>query len=547
MNPKDMESARVQTGANPRDAIRRPRSRAGGGMKMSGPAAGTRDLFRDQRGGVFVWMALSMVMFFALCAMGVDAAYLFLIRTELQATADAAAHAAAAALWPPGAAAPNLNGVTIAGTPYPGAIATAQSYAAKNMPVVTNGTVVLAGDVLTGNWGCVGGGCTKVWTVNLAPINAVRVTANRTAGHNNAVPAWFSTFLGRTSTDVVAQGTAAMQTGAKQWDLVIGNDISGSFSPEYTGARLAPKGDAALSNCLNSFTTGQSVIGLVAFTGDTIGAPTTTLPAGLNQCSNTNSDVHGCYTVVQGTSTTTCNPVTGSCTTTTTPNTYTTWKPQTDVIVPTSGVVLNGIDCTGANCGTMGTVSATNTTLLTAINADGSTTSTNSLKTCGSGTGTLACSGSDVTGGIVTSTQLLNNTAASHTAAGNPAFASSSVGQAMLLLTDGSPNCSSVPSGMTQSTCDAQLVQNAQFAAAAAGAAGYDVFLVFYPGNEGSQSIIDADIANLNAIVNANVTSAQAHGFEGRGKLLQTTNDPNSIPVAMFGACAQNIPLALVN
>lgn len=412
------------------------------------------ELLHGERGGIVVWAALSMVMFFALCAMGIDAGYLFLMRNQLQATADAAAEAGAAVLWPPGAVAANLNGVTIAGTFYPGASTAAQAYAAKNMPVATNGTVALNGDVQTGNWNL----ATRTFDTAVTPVNAVRVTTNRTVSHNNAVPAWFSTLLGRTSTDVRAQATAAHAVGTQQLDMVIVQDVSGSFTGPLSGTKVAQAADLSLVNCIFNNTSNQSLSGLLVETGE---------------------------------------------------------------VTPTGIVPACGTNCLGSRLDHMAT---NNQTMTDIINGVGSTR----LGPCGSGFGMPSCnSGTYLGPGLTTAAALFNN---------SKPFPSSSVGRGIVLVTDGKNNCGNCSAAALNT-----LNVNTNLAASRAGAAGYDLYVVFYnTGNDGPS------LTYLTNLKDLNVTAARNAGFAGKGQIFNVPT-PGQLGAALLGACEPNIPLALVN
>ncbi len=411
------------------------------------------ELLHGDRGGIVVWAALSMVMFFALCAMGIDAGYLFLMRDQLQATADAAAEAGAAVLWPPGAVAAQT------GT----AVATAQAYAVKNMPVATNGTVVLNGDVQTGNWNL----ATKFFDPNPlvgTPINAVRVTTNRTVSHNNAVPAWFSTFLGRASTDVRAQAIAAHAVGTQQLDMVIVQDVSGSFTGPLSGTKVAQTADLSLVNCIFNNTSNQSLSGLLVETGE---------------------------------------------------------------LTPTGIVPACGTNCLGSRLDHMATNHQNMTDIINGVSSP-QNPSNFQLGPCGSGHGMPACnSGTYLGPGLTTAAALFNN---------SKPFPSSSVGRGIVLVTDGKNNCGSCSAAQLNT-----LNVNTNLAASRAGAAGYDLYVVFYnTGNDGPS------LTYLTNLKNLNVTAARNAGFAGKGQIFNVPT-PGQLGAALLGACEPNIPLALVN
>jgi Flp pilus assembly protein TadG len=156
---------------------------------------------RDERGSTIAVLAASMVMVVGFTALGVDAGYLYAMRSKLQATAAAAALAGASQLPDPAA-------VTIA----------AMDYAGKNMPAADHGTVLTNADVVTGSWDT----DTRTFTPAGNPLNAVRVIAHRSRSNGNPVQTFFARVLGFNQVDVEASAIAASKSSLPLCILALG-------------------------------------------------------------------------------------------------------------------------------------------------------------------------------------------------------------------------------------------------------------------------------------------------------------------------------------
>jgi len=147
-----------------------------------------------QRGTISVFFALLLVFVLgAITAMAVDIGHLWLVRSQLQNAADAAALAGVR----------DLNGVS---TQYPFAISAARNYGSANDADGTHADID-PGDVVLGRWDMTN----KTFAPTLLPsyaVNAVQVTARRTAATGNAVDMYFAQLLGIGSQDVTAQAIA---------------------------------------------------------------------------------------------------------------------------------------------------------------------------------------------------------------------------------------------------------------------------------------------------------------------------------------------------
>jgi Flp pilus assembly protein TadG len=147
---------------------------------------------RDERGATVVVVAIASTALIGVAALAIDASFLYVSRNKLQMTADAAALAGAAKL-PTDA---NVRAEAIA-------------LAQLNMPVARNGNVLVAGDIVTGNWNK----ATKVFTAAGTPKNAVKVTTRRSVAGGNATPLFFASIFGFTRTSVIAEAIAEGSAG----------------------------------------------------------------------------------------------------------------------------------------------------------------------------------------------------------------------------------------------------------------------------------------------------------------------------------------------
>jgi Flp pilus assembly protein TadG len=254
-------------------------------MQSRKPRPGFKDLLRDERGAVLLYMTACMPILIGFAALSVEGSYAISQRNMLQVTAEAAALAATAQL-------PNASV----------AVSTAQTYAAKNMPAATYGTVLTSGDVSLGQWtpGCAAGG-QACFTAGAQPYNAVKVTTRRAAANSNQLPIFFGP--GFASFDISATAIATFGYGAGSgsqatWNAIIDEDISMSFSTQLKNARAA---DQALLDCMHQNAATGSKLGITLFTGVSPSPPyQAQLPvtdttdyntlknkiAGINQCSS---------------------------------------------------------------------------------------------------------------------------------------------------------------------------------------------------------------------------------------------------------------------
>ncbi len=146
-----------------------------------------REFKRNERGAVFIIVALAMPVIFGAAAVSVDMGQLLYVQAELRAAADAAALAAATSLDD------EDNAKTLATT-----------YAQANMPVSHHGEVLNTDDVVLGNWDDDG----REFTAAGSPTNAVRVTVRRATANQNPVSLYFASVVGLSDQDVETEAIA---------------------------------------------------------------------------------------------------------------------------------------------------------------------------------------------------------------------------------------------------------------------------------------------------------------------------------------------------
>ena len=143
----------------------------------------------QRRGAVLVLVALMAVFVAAMVAFSVDVGYLANTRTQLRASADSAALAAAGALS-------QSSSVSDAET-------VALTYAQSNVPS-HYGTVADASTITFGTWDA----ASQTFSPTSDNPNAVRVVVERSAARGNSVPNFFGRVLGMNNTDMTAEAIA---------------------------------------------------------------------------------------------------------------------------------------------------------------------------------------------------------------------------------------------------------------------------------------------------------------------------------------------------
>lgn len=227
---------------------------------------------RNEAGSVMILIAVFVVMLMGFAALVVDGGNAYETQARCQATADACALAAAGKL-PDQAAAK----------------AAALSYATKNMDPSAHGGVVSAGDVVFGKWDFTAKSFTP--TIDPASVNAVKVSAQRADTHSNALPTTFGKIFGYSEMDVRAHAIAAA-AGGRPWDLVLTQDVTGSFTAELSKAITA---DKQLLDCFHAMAPSTSMFGLVTFTGwSTVLAAPTLIGVGYSTLKTAMNNIKSC-------------------------------------------------------------------------------------------------------------------------------------------------------------------------------------------------------------------------------------------------------------
>jgi len=170
-----------------------------------------RRMFSDQRGQSAVWVAVSLTALMGMAGLTLDLGHAYVVRSQLQASVNAAA----------------LSGASAAGLYNTGANSAAniaQTYAAQ-YPVQGAGTAAVSTPcinlLMENNTGCTNDSSGNA--TGSVPANAVRV-------HNTAnVPMFFMKVFGVSSIQVGATAIAAMAS-TQPWNVAIILDATGSMN-----------------------------------------------------------------------------------------------------------------------------------------------------------------------------------------------------------------------------------------------------------------------------------------------------------------------------
>lgn len=146
-----------------------------------------RALLRDQGGNIAMLFAMMVGVLFAFSALAVDGGQLYVLKSKLQRTADAAALAAASQL-------PDESD----------ARAEALEYAVKNMSVEQHGSTLVDGDIDFGYWHP----GTRSFIPGGLPVNAAMVTTRRSAANDNPAGTYFAGLMGYDEVDVETTSVA---------------------------------------------------------------------------------------------------------------------------------------------------------------------------------------------------------------------------------------------------------------------------------------------------------------------------------------------------
>jgi Flp pilus assembly protein TadG len=156
---------------------------------------GLFDLWHDRRGAFAPIAALMMTALLGFGALAIDMGFNYYTRNKLQVTADSSALAGASQL-------DQLPDET----PM---VTEALDYADKNMAFADYGNVLVAADVVAGNWEP----DTRTFTAGLDPMNAVMTTTRQQEASGNPVPAFLGGIAGFSSYDITASAIATWGVG----------------------------------------------------------------------------------------------------------------------------------------------------------------------------------------------------------------------------------------------------------------------------------------------------------------------------------------------
>lgn len=152
-----------------------------------------RGFLHNHQGNVLVLFGAGIGVIAGIAGLAIDMGNAYVLRGQLQRTADAAALAGVA----------QLPAETLART-------RALEFADLNMPSANHGTVLASSDVVAGSWDS----DTRTFTPAGAPVNALRIVAKRSQDNGNAAPTFFARILGVDSIDIEVSAVATTDSAA---------------------------------------------------------------------------------------------------------------------------------------------------------------------------------------------------------------------------------------------------------------------------------------------------------------------------------------------
>ena len=197
-------------------------------------------LANDCRGAVYIWTAFGIIGLVGFAGLAIDMSYFYVARNQLQTSADSAALAGAVRM---------SNSAEMK--------AEAKKYAQMNLG--GDDQILTDADIQRGTWDF----DSKTFTAGGANANAVRVTTRMSQANGNAAGTFFASVLGFQTVDISTSAVAAYST-ADEWDVLVVQDVTGSFAQEIGDARDANR---VLLDCLQQRTSPDSLVGMVTFTG----------------------------------------------------------------------------------------------------------------------------------------------------------------------------------------------------------------------------------------------------------------------------------------
>jgi len=157
---------------------------------------------RSQNGSTLVFVAVALVAVLSVAALALDVGHVYVVRTQLQNAADAAALSGASRLWP-------HSGSPVSTPQWSAAEAAASTTAPTNS---ADGSLLTQYEVRSGYWNLAhtpSGLQSQGITPGTNDAAAVEVIVRKSAGYNGGpVANWFAALFGRTTSDVSARATA---------------------------------------------------------------------------------------------------------------------------------------------------------------------------------------------------------------------------------------------------------------------------------------------------------------------------------------------------
>ena len=203
-----------------------------------------RRALNDQRGQVLPWVALGMVGMLGVGGLATDVGRAYVIQSQLQTYANAAALAAAGDVYNTS----TTDSATTVANNY--SASSGDENANPNLATVNTSVVPKCLNLLMP----AGSSC-----ITGSPANAVQVTESTT------MTTFFMTVFGKSSLNIQATATASMQGIAEQWNVAIIEDATGSMATADTNCggitefQCALNGIQALLASTNPCPPGQSL------------------------------------------------------------------------------------------------------------------------------------------------------------------------------------------------------------------------------------------------------------------------------------------------
>jgi hypothetical protein len=173
----------------------------------------------NRRAAVVVMVAASGTLIAGFGAITIDLGNMYIWRCELQRTADAAALGAASAFF-------TNDGLKQAPTALAAAALQRGNTVATQNPVNSSTVSLKSSDVALAHYDFVNPALSAS-----SPLNAVQVTACRTASNNGAVPLIFAGIWGKTATEMTAAASAAVDDRVSGYTLQGNTGETGRFMP----------------------------------------------------------------------------------------------------------------------------------------------------------------------------------------------------------------------------------------------------------------------------------------------------------------------------